>query len=89
MPVAVRSEQVREPLPRVLISAISISSPRVKRPQRIPPGFLEGRELVLIVADADVFGELGIRLEPERETMETTEIFNMTNPTGRPDQESS
>jgi hypothetical protein len=43
-----------------------------------PPEFLdqEGAELVLIGADEDVLDELGISLDPERETMETAEIFN-------------
>jgi len=42
------------------------------------PDFLdkEGTELVLIGADEDVFEELGVRLDPERETIDTAEIFN-------------
>ena len=43
-----------------------------------PPDFLdrEGTEFVLIGADEDVFEELGVRLDPERETIETAELFN-------------
>jgi hypothetical protein len=43
-----------------------------------PPDFLdrEGAELVLIGADEDVFEELGVRLNPEHETLETAELFN-------------
>ena len=43
-----------------------------------PPDFLdrEGAELVLIGADEDVFDELGIRLHPQHETIETAELFN-------------
>jgi hypothetical protein len=43
-----------------------------------PPDFLdrEGTELVLIGADEDVFEELGLRLDPQHETMETAELFN-------------
>jgi hypothetical protein len=43
-----------------------------------PPEFLdrEGTELVLIGADEDVFDELGVRLDPQHETIETAEIFN-------------
>jgi hypothetical protein len=43
-----------------------------------PPEFLdhEGGELVLIGAGEDVFDELGIQLDPQRETIETAEIFN-------------
>jgi hypothetical protein len=43
-----------------------------------PPDFLdrEGAELVLIGAEEDVFQELGIQLNPERETLETAELFN-------------
>jgi hypothetical protein len=43
-----------------------------------PPDLLdrEGIELVLVGADDNVFDELGIRLDPQRETMETAEIFN-------------
>jgi hypothetical protein len=43
-----------------------------------PPDFLnrEGAELVLIGADEDVFEELGIRLDPQRETIDTAELFN-------------
>ena len=42
-----------------------------------PPDFLdvEGTEIILIGADEDVRGELGISLDPERETMDTAEIF--------------
>jgi hypothetical protein len=31
---------------------------------------------VLIGADEDVFEELGVRLSPEHETLETAELFN-------------
>jgi hypothetical protein len=43
-----------------------------------PPDFLdrEGAEFVLIGADEDVFEELGVRLNPEHETIETAELFN-------------
>jgi hypothetical protein len=43
-----------------------------------PPDFLdqEGAEVVLIGADDDVFEELGVRLDPQHETIETAEIFN-------------
>ena len=43
-----------------------------------PPEFLdrEGTELVLIGADEHVFEELGVRLDPERETIDTAELFN-------------
>ena len=43
-----------------------------------PPDFLdrEGTELVLIGADEHVFEELGVRLDPEHETIETAELFN-------------
>ncbi len=43
-----------------------------------PPDFLdrEGAEFVLIGADEDVFEELGLRLNPEHETLETAELFN-------------
>jgi len=43
-----------------------------------PPDFLdrEGAELVLIGADEDVFDELGVRLNPQHETIETAELFN-------------
>jgi len=43
-----------------------------------PPDFLdrEGAEFVLSGADEDVFEELGVRLNPERETLETAELFN-------------
>jgi hypothetical protein len=43
-----------------------------------PPDFLdrEGSELVLIGADEDVFEELGLRLDPQHETIETAELFN-------------
>jgi hypothetical protein len=43
-----------------------------------PPDFLdrEGAEFVLIGADEDVFEELGVRLNPEHETLETAELFN-------------
>jgi hypothetical protein len=43
-----------------------------------PPDFLdrEGAEFVLIGADEDVFEELGVRLSPEHETLETAELFN-------------
>jgi hypothetical protein len=43
-----------------------------------PPEFLdrEGAEFVLIGADEDVFEELGVRLNPEHETLETAELFN-------------
>jgi hypothetical protein len=43
-----------------------------------PPDFLdrEGAEFVLIGADEDVFEELGVRLEPQHETLETAELFN-------------
>ena len=42
-----------------------------------PPDFLdrEGTEIILIGADEDVRGELGISLDPEHETMDTAEIF--------------
>jgi hypothetical protein len=43
-----------------------------------PPDFLdrEGAEFVLIGADEDDFEELGVRLNPEQETLETAELFN-------------
>lgn len=43
-----------------------------------PPDFLdhEGAELLLIGAGEDVSEELGIRLEPQKETEATAEIFN-------------
>jgi hypothetical protein len=43
-----------------------------------PPDFLdrEGIELILIDAEEDVFDELGVRLDPQRETIERVEIFN-------------
>jgi len=43
-----------------------------------PPDLLnrEGTEVVLIGADEDVFEELGVQLNPERETVETAELFN-------------
>src|SRR5205807_1846512 len=43
-----------------------------------PPEFLdrEGTEFVLIGADEDVSGDLGLRLTPHDETMKTAEIFN-------------
>jgi hypothetical protein len=43
-----------------------------------PPDFLdrEGTEFVLIGADEDVFEELGVQLDPQRETLETAELFN-------------
>jgi hypothetical protein len=43
-----------------------------------PPDFLdrEGAEFVLIGADEHVFEELGVRLNPEHETLETAELFN-------------
>lgn len=43
-----------------------------------PPDFLdrEGAEFVLIGADEDVFEELGVRLNPQHETLETAELFN-------------
>jgi hypothetical protein len=43
-----------------------------------PPDFLdrEGAEFVLIGADEDVFEELGVRLDPQHETLETAELFN-------------
>jgi hypothetical protein len=43
-----------------------------------PPDLLdrEGTELVLIGADDDVFEELGVRLDPQHETIETAELFN-------------
>jgi hypothetical protein len=43
-----------------------------------PPEYLdrEGAEFVLIGADEDVSDELGVRLHPQHETMETAEIFN-------------
>ena len=42
-----------------------------------PPDFLdhEGAEIVLIGAHRHVFAELGIRLDPEQETLATAEIF--------------
>jgi hypothetical protein len=42
-----------------------------------PPGFLdhEGAEIILIGAAPDVSSELGIDLDPERETVATAEIF--------------
>ncbi|NIQ57928.1 MAG: hypothetical protein GWN71_32490, partial [Gammaproteobacteria bacterium] len=42
-----------------------------------PPDFLdyEGAEILLIGAEAGI-EELGIRLDPQRETLETAEIFN-------------
>lgn len=43
-----------------------------------PPDFLdrEGTELVLTGADEDVFEELGVRLDPQHETMKTAELYN-------------
>jgi hypothetical protein len=43
-----------------------------------PPDFLdrEGTEFVLIGADEDMFEELGVRLDPQRETLETAELFD-------------
>jgi hypothetical protein len=43
-----------------------------------PPDFLdyEGAEILLVGARQDVFGELGLQLETERETEATAEIFN-------------
>jgi hypothetical protein len=43
-----------------------------------PPDLLdrEGTELVLIGADEDVFEELGVRLDPQHETIDTAELFN-------------
>ena len=43
-----------------------------------PPDYLdrEGAEFVLIGADEHVFEELGVRLNPEHETLETAELFN-------------
>jgi hypothetical protein len=43
-----------------------------------PPEFLdrEGAKFVLIGADEYVFKELGVRLNPEHETLETAELFN-------------
>jgi hypothetical protein len=43
-----------------------------------PPDFLdrEGTEFILIGADEDVFEELGVRLDPQRETIHTAELFN-------------
>jgi hypothetical protein len=43
-----------------------------------PPDFLdrEGAALVLIGADEHVFDELGVRLDPQHETIETAELFN-------------
>jgi hypothetical protein len=43
-----------------------------------PPDFLdrEGTEFVVIGADEDVFEELGVRLDPQHETIETAELFN-------------
>jgi hypothetical protein len=43
-----------------------------------PPDFLdrEGAEVVLIGADEDVFEELGVRLNPQHETLDTAELFN-------------
>jgi hypothetical protein len=43
-----------------------------------PPDYLdrEGAEFVLIGADEDVFEELGVRLDPQHETLETAELFN-------------
>jgi hypothetical protein len=43
-----------------------------------PPDFLdrEGAELVLIGAGEDPSEELGVMLDPQRETLETAEIFN-------------
>ncbi|HEX9443297.1 MAG TPA: hypothetical protein VGA73_04215 [Candidatus Binatia bacterium] len=43
-----------------------------------PPDFLdyEGTEILLIGASRDVAAELGVRLEAERETLATAEIFN-------------
>jgi hypothetical protein len=43
-----------------------------------PPDFLdrEGAEFVLIGADEHVFEDLGVHLNPERETLETAELFN-------------
>ena len=36
---------------------------------------VEQSEIILIGADEDVRGELGISLDPEHETMDTAEIF--------------
>jgi hypothetical protein len=43
-----------------------------------PPAFLdhEGAEFVVIGAGEDVSDELGVWLDPQRETLETAEIFN-------------
>jgi hypothetical protein len=43
-----------------------------------PPDFLdhEGTQLILIGAEEDALDELGIRLDPQHETLETAEIFN-------------
>jgi hypothetical protein len=43
-----------------------------------PPDFLdrEAVEFVLIGADEHIFEELGVRLNPEHETLETAELFN-------------
>lgn len=43
-----------------------------------PPDYLdrEGVELVLIGADEHVLEELGVRLDPQHETIETAELFN-------------
>jgi hypothetical protein len=43
-----------------------------------PPAFLdqEGAELVFIGVGEHVSEELGVRLDPQRETLETAEIFN-------------
>jgi hypothetical protein len=43
-----------------------------------PPDFLdrEGAEFVLIGADEDVFEELGVRLDPQHESIHTAELFN-------------
>jgi hypothetical protein len=43
-----------------------------------PPDLLdrEGTELVLIGAAEDVFEELGVRLDPQHETIDTAELFN-------------
>jgi len=42
-----------------------------------PPEFLdhEGAEILLVGARQDVYAELGVKLDPERETETTAEIF--------------
>jgi hypothetical protein len=84
--ITVKNPEV-EPPPGVGLS----QDDRVELPQRLrerfhgrrfipvdPPDFLdrEGAEFVLIGADEDVFEELGVRLNPEHETLETAELFN-------------